>query len=189
MADCGHTAVLHDPQPLWLEALQQVLTSLDITVVGKANTIEQALSMVEAHRPDIFLVDTGVTGSMTGPSLVRAAVEIVPSLRVIAISGSAEPGDIDAAFDAGAIAYVVKTAHAEDVAATVRQAFDHSIFLSRVGHGPNRPTSEAGHGAAKDTSATLTRREREILVLVAEGLSNRELAQMLWVTEQTIKFH
>jgi DNA-binding NarL/FixJ family response regulator len=184
-----HTAVLLDPHPLWLEAVQSVLASLDIAVAGKATTAEEALEMIERHEPDIFLVETGLTGSVSGSSVVRAARQRVSSLRVIALAGSADPADIDAAFDAGALAYVVKTARPEDVAATIRQAFDHSIFLARVKAVGVSPTPEPERAVEDDEGAALTRREREILALVAEGHSNRELARMLWVTEQTVKFH
>jgi DNA-binding NarL/FixJ family response regulator len=184
-----HTAVLLDPHPLWLEAVQSVLASLDIAVAGKATTAEEALEMVERDEPDIFLVETGLTGSVSGSSVVRAARQRVASLRVIALSSSADPADIDAAFDAGALAYVVKTARPEDVAATIRQAFDHSIFLARVQAVGVSPTPEPERAVEDDEGAALTRREREILALVAEGHSNRELAKMLWVTEQTVKFH
>jgi DNA-binding NarL/FixJ family response regulator len=184
-----HSAVLLDPHPLWLEAVQSVLVSLDIAVAGKATTAEEALEMIERHEPDIFLVETGLTGSVGGSSVVRAARQRVSSLRVIALAGSADPADIDAAFDAGALAYVVKTARPEDVAATIRQAFDHSIFLARVPAVGVSPTPEPERAVEDDQGAALTRREREILALVAEGHSNRELARMLWVTEQTVKFH
>ena len=184
-----HTAVLLDPHPLWLEAVQSVLASLDIAVAGKATTAEEALQMIERHEPDIFLVETGLTGSVSGSSVVRAARQRVSSLRVIALAGSSDPTDIDAAFDAGALAYVVKTARPEDVAATIRQAFDHSIFLARVQAVGVSPTPEPERAVEDDEGAALTRREREILSLVAEGHSNRELARMLWVTEQTVKFH
>ena len=184
-----HTAVLLDPHPLWLEAVQSVLASLDIAVAGKATTAEEALEIIERDEPDIFLVETGLTGSVSGSSVVRAARQRVSSLRVIALASSSDPADIDAAFDAGALAYVVKTARPEDVAATIRQAFDHSIFLARVQAVGVSPTPEPERAVEDDEGAALTRREREILALVAEGHSNRELAKMLWVTEQTVKFH
>ena len=190
MDTCGRTAVLLDPHPLWLEALQAVLSSLDIGVSGKAYASGQALTMLETHRPDVFLADTGVNnGGITGPALVRAALECVPSLRIIAVSASAEPAEIEAVFEAGAVSYVVKSARPEDVAATIRQAFDHSIFFARVEAGGPAPEREVDDVAAHGENAVLTPREREVLALVAEGHSNQELARMLWVTEQTIKFH
>jgi len=183
-----HTAVVLDPHPLWIEAVQSVLSALGINVAGKAGTATEALELVESHRPDILLVETALGTDMSGPSVVRSARQLAPALRVIALSSSAEPADIDAAFEAGVLAYVVKTAQPDDVAATIRQAFDHSIFLApiqAVGAAPARRERIAD----EDEASNLTRREREILALVAEGHSNRELARMLWVTEQTVKFH
>src|SRR5262249_2595781 len=85
-----------------------------------------------------------------------------------------------------ASAYCVKSADPEDLAAAIRQSFEHSIYLAS-GRFPT-PAPEAvwdGQVGAQE----LTRREREILQLVAEGHSNSQLARMLWVTEQTVKFH
>jgi len=78
---------------------------------------------------------------------------------------------------------VLKTAHPDDLTSAIRQAFEHSIYLAGV-----RPTA-APPAPQLDDSPGLTRRELEILQLVAEGHSNAELARMLWVTEQTVKFH
>ena len=86
---------------------------------------------------------------------------------------------IDAAFAAGADAYVVKTAHPDDLSLAVRQAFEHSVYLAHARPAP----------PPLDNSPGLTRREIEILQLVAEGQSNASVAKMLWVTEQTVKFH
>ena len=93
---------------------------------------------------------------------------------------------IDAALAAGAVAYVIKTAHPDDLRSAIRQAFAHSVYL---------PGSRTAAAAAQSTHVPtedlpdLTRRELEILQLVAEGHSNTQLAKMLWVTEQTVKFH
>jgi DNA-binding NarL/FixJ family response regulator len=93
---------------------------------------------------------------------------------------------IDAALVAGAAAYVVKTARSEDLASAVRQAFSHSVYLA--GWRTTTPQPAPQQTATED-SPGLTRRELEILRLVAEGHSNAQLARMLWVTEQTVKFH
>ena len=93
---------------------------------------------------------------------------------------------IDAALVAGVSAYVVKTAHPEDLASAVRQAFSHSVYLAgrrNLAPAPVEPKVEAADEPG------LTRRELEILRLVAEGQSNAQLARMLWVNEQTVKFH
>jgi DNA-binding NarL/FixJ family response regulator len=187
------TAVLLDPHPLWLDALESILGSIEITVVGRTTSPEDALDLVVEHEPDVLICETEtLNGGMTGSDLIRACRERLSTLRVIVLGASREHADIDAAFDAGALAYAVKTAHPEDVAATVRQTFDHTIFLANSASTNGSASSSlppVAAGSEADADVALTRREREILALVAEGHSNRELARMLWVTEQTVKFH
>ena len=188
----AHTAVVHDPHPLWTEAVEVVLESIDVSVVGRAVEAEDALSLVEQHGPDLLISELQTSHGMTGVKLIQAARQRVPSMRVVVLAASQDTADIDAAFDAGAVAYVLKTAHPSDVAATIRQTFDHSVFLA-ASHSNARVTpihaDVEAHVTAASEDVGLTRREREILALVSEGHSNRELAQMMWVTEQTVKFH
>jgi DNA-binding NarL/FixJ family response regulator len=186
------TAVLLDPHPLWLDALESILGSIDVRVVGRTTSADDALRLVEEHEPDILICETNTTnGGMSGGALIRTCRERVSDLRVIVLGASRDPADIDAAFEAGALAYAVKTAHPDDVASTVRQTFDSTIFLANSFSGNGRSNGSAAHAPVgeEDDKVDLTRREREILALVAEGHSNRELARMLWVTEQTVKFH
>jgi DNA-binding NarL/FixJ family response regulator len=115
---------------------------------------------------------------------VREARSKVPSLKVVILSSENDPQWIEAAFDAGASAFVLKTVNPDDLAAAVRQAFSHSVYFP----GSTRPTDQRTRRESGELQG-LTRRELEILRLVSEGHSNSELAKMLWVTEQTIKFH
>ena len=189
----SRTAVLLDPHPLWLDALESILSSIDVSVVGRTTSADDALQLVEEHKPDILICETSMpNGSMSGSTLIRTCREQQGDLRVIVLGASRDPLDIDAAFEAGALAYAMKTAHPDDVASTVRQTFDSTIFLaSSAAHSGNgsRNGHSPAHDGEDDENVGLTRREREILTLVAEGHSNRELARMLWVTEQTVKFH
>jgi DNA-binding NarL/FixJ family response regulator len=82
---------------------------------------------------------------------------------------------------------VVKTAHSDDVGVAIRQTFSPSLFLPGVTTAPMASSAVATD--ADPAVAMLTKREREILQLVADGHSNSQLARMLWVTEQTVKFH
>ena len=185
------TSVLFDPHPLWLDAIEPILRSLGVAVVGRTTSPEDALELVESTRPDVLICEMNtLDGGMNGAALIRACLKRVSGLRVIVLGGSRDDVQIDAAFDAGAVAYALKTARAEDVAATVRQAFDHTIFFARTAS-TNGDAAGRIHALEPDKAEELglTRREREILALVAEGHSNRELAGRLWVTEQTVKFH
>jgi DNA-binding NarL/FixJ family response regulator len=178
------TAVLVDQHPLWLDTVQQVIASVGVEAIGKHSTAEGGLALVEEYRPDLLI--TGIEmpdGAMDGLTLLRQARARVPDLRVIVLSMYDDFQHIDAAFQAGAVAYVLKKAHPDDLTSAIRQAFEHSIYLAGGRPAPMQPVREP------DQSPGLTRREVEILQLVSEGYSNAELARMLWVTEQTIKFH
>jgi DNA-binding NarL/FixJ family response regulator len=185
----ARTVVLVDQHPLWLEAVEPIVTGLGMSVVGKTSSTTDALELIEAHRCDVLI--TGITmpnGEMTGIELIAAAMAVVPTLRAIVLTRVTEPRLIDEALRAGAVAYVIKTALADDLRSAVRQAFSHSIYLPASR--PDAPAPPAAKPAAAHANAAgLTRRELEILQLVAEGLSNAELARTLWVTEQTVKFH
>jgi NarL family two-component system response regulator LiaR len=189
--DAEHTAVVHDPHPLWIDAVDSMLESIGVKVVGRAAKADQALALVDEHEPYLLIVELQREdgGGMDGFKLIEQARQRFAAPRVIVLAASEEQSDIDRAFEAGAIAYVLKTTHPADVAATIRQTFAHSVFIAKThANGPAKPVIKEP-APADDASSELTRREREILALVSEGHSNRELAKMLWVTEQTVKFH
>jgi DNA-binding NarL/FixJ family response regulator len=178
----ARTAILYDPHPLWLEGVRDVLARVGVEVVAVATTPEHALALVREHLPTLFV--TGV--DTVGTAHLSEAHVAVPELRSVVLSASEASEDVEAAFAAGASAYVLKSAQADDVATAVRQAFNPSVFTTFV----------AGCRVADVPAAdepvpmpALTRRQLEILRLVAEGRSNAEVARLLWVTEQTVKFH
>ena len=187
MLKANHSAVLLDRQPLWLEAVELVLARIDVRVAGKATTPTQALALIGAHRPDVFVTGIEMTeGEIDGIECIVQARALVPDLRAVVLSAHTETEYIDKALEAGAGAYVVKSAHPDDLASAIRQAFQHSVYFAGSRPGPAAAWSQATESSEV---AELTRREREILQLVAEGHSNATLAKMLWVTEQTVKFH
>jgi DNA-binding NarL/FixJ family response regulator len=179
-------AVVYDPHPLTLEAIASVLAKTGVDVLVKATSPVQAVTACAEEQPELFVTSNeGPDGSANGYGWLREAHEAVPDLRSIVFSRHDDITHIEAAFEAGAGAYVVRTAEPEDLAAAVRQAFVHSLYLP---HARNK-AREAWPSEPLDDSPGLTRREIEILTLVSEGHSNGELARMLWVTEQTVKFH
>jgi DNA-binding NarL/FixJ family response regulator len=186
MSPGDRTAVLLDPHPLWLDAVELVLTRNGLAVVGQATDPDRALALVEEFRPSVFVADAAGDGL----ACIRKACTKVPELKAIVLSSPDDGTQIEAAFAAGAHAYVLKTAHPDDVSVAIRQTFDHSVFLPGPGYAATPAATSVTVGSdASDTVASLTKRELEILQLVAEGHSNSQLARILWVTEQTVKFH
>jgi len=182
----SRTAVVLDRHPLWIEAIECVLRRVEVEVVGSATTGPDALALVERFRPDLLITDVSAAdGESAGLECLRSARRVVPALNGIVVSLGDGSEQIDAALQAGAAAYVLKSAHPDDLASAVRQSFTHSMYLAPP------PGSSGGvlPEGASAACAELTKREREILELAAEGHSNAQLAKMLWVTEQTVKFH
>lgn len=181
------TAMLLDEHPLWLDAVEKILAQLRIRTVEKLSDPAAAPALVEAIKPDLLVLDIEAGAAEGSPLLgltsLRECCERVPSVRAIVFTNSNEPEHIEEAFASGAAAYVIKTAGHQDFASAIRQTFDQSIhFAYAPAPGPIAPRP---HG----NDPGLTRREVEILRLVANGLTNGEVARTLFVTEQTVKFH
>jgi len=181
----SRTTLLVDEHPLWLDTIQQVVQPMRVRVLGKATRSSSALTFLSGSAPDLLI--TGIRmpeGEMDGISLVREALQLAPSMKAIVLSMYEDRAHVEAAFAAGAAAYVLKSADPDDLRSAIRQAFEPSLFLaSDFMNGAPEPVEKG------PVDAGLTRREVEILQLVAEGYSNAQLAKMLWVTEQTVKFH
>jgi NarL family two-component system response regulator LiaR len=181
----GRTAVVADPHPLWLDAIVGLVERLGLAVVGSTTSSAEAIALVEDERPDILITDAFIEGDRGNAlSFVQRACKAVPGMRTIVVSSCEDVQLIDGTLESGAFAYIVKTAEADDISSTIRQSFEASVYLGR-----QASVASAGPIVADEGLHGLTKREREILAHVAEGYSNAQLARMLWVTEQTVKFH
>jgi DNA-binding NarL/FixJ family response regulator len=182
----GRSAVLLDPDPSWLRVIEQTLARLGIEVVGTALEPADALVLILEHAPDLLVIDTRTRGGeMDSLACLQRARAEAPQLKVIVLSDHNDHEHIEAALHAGASAYIAKPTNPRDFATAIRQVFKRSIF----------PATDAavaegsGRSSVVDDWEGLTQRELEVLRHVAEGRSNAEVARILWVTEQTIKFH
>jgi DNA-binding NarL/FixJ family response regulator len=181
-----HTALLVDEHPLWLDAVARVLERIDVTVVGSSSSPQRALELLSEHMPELLVIGLdGHESDVDALTFLRSARELVPRVRAIVLSAYRDPERIEAALQSGAVAYVLKTVEADDLAYAMRQAFTHSVYVAANAPVSAQTSSQpAGNGAG-----AMTRREADILRLVAEGYSNAEVARMLWIAEQTVKFH
>lgn len=179
------TAVMLVRFPLWSAALRGIAESSDIRVVGSAADDAAAQELLTSHRPEAFIVALDDHDGI-GLGAVRMARELDPELRVIVLSKDQSRTAIAEAFEAGANIYLLIDAHPDDLVAGMKQLFSRSVFIASDWSLPNQLHDPM---LLNGSAATLTRRELEILRLVAEGHTNNSMASMLWVTEQTIKFH
>jgi DNA-binding NarL/FixJ family response regulator len=129
----GHrTAVVCDRHPLWIEGICNVLTRIQVEVVGRATTAQAGLEEVRRLGPSLLVTDAvvGADEEADGVTLIARARAELEDLRAIVVSLVDRRTTIERAFEAGASAYVMKSAHPDDLASAARQAFDHSLFLA-----------------------------------------------------------
>jgi len=186
------TVVLLAEHPLWLDALETLVKRLEFNVVGRTTDRETAERLVGEHSPDPLIADYETldeeSGLSSSENTLSRALTANPEVKCVVLSDRDESRERAQAFAAGATVFCVKRAQPDDLAAAIRQSFEPSIYFAW-----GEPTSSSDRDAVRngldDEGAGLTKREIEILRLTAEGYSNSQLARMLWVTEQTIKFH
>jgi DNA-binding NarL/FixJ family response regulator len=173
--------LLADDHPLMIAAVRSALEGeKDFEVVGEATSGSQVMPLVASARPDLVLIDMRLP-EIDGLMCLERIREKHPSVKVVFFSAVDEHAQIAAALARGACAYLVKSIDPGDLAAVVRQAVAGSLFC---GAGLGTTTTARDHD-----EAGLSVRETEILGGVARGLSNRAIAQELWLSDQTVKFH
>jgi DNA-binding NarL/FixJ family response regulator len=179
----GRTAVVVDPHPLWLDVVQNAIERMGHTVLGRASTPSEGLTLLAAHRPELLVLDVAMSDAkLTGLEFLRKATAQMPEMKAVVFTASTEEGLLENAFAEGAAAFVRKTVERADFMSAIRQVFAQSIHFAGAREAQRaRPLDARDYG--------LTRRELEILQLVAEGLTNTQVARRLVVTEQTVKFH
>jgi NarL family two-component system response regulator LiaR len=157
-------------------------------VVGTTTSEARALQLLREHQPDVLIFEPEAC-TAAAPRFLAAAQSATPSLKAIAVSSVDDSEAIGAILRSGVWAYVIKDAQPEDIAVAVRQVFWQSIYLAHTAEGGETVNATTAAKADSSGLSVLTRRELEILALVAEGKSNSTIARELWVTEQTVKFH
>ena len=164
-----------------LDAIRLTLEqSEDIELVGEALTGSEALPLIGRTHPDLVLLDIRMP-QMDGLTCLGKIRERHPKIKVVILSGIDEPEQIQTALKHGASAFVVKHVDPRDLASALRQAMAGTVF-QMLGSGES-----SEENAAK--AAGVTESEMRVLTALARGLSNKQIAAELFITEQTVKFH
>ncbi len=179
--------IIADDHPLFREGVVHALGSEpDVSVVGQAASGEEALRLARALLPDVVLLDIGMPG-WGGLVTAEKIAAACPATRIVMLTVFEDEDKLLAAFKAGARGYVLKGASARELAGVVRTAAAGEVYVS--------PSLAAGmlvaltRGRPPDPMQELTEREHEILKLIGEGLTNREIGERLYLSEKTIKHY
>ncbi|MFD6420237.1 response regulator [Streptomyces sp. NPDC060194] len=158
----------------------------DIEVVGEAADGEEGVRLAEELRPDVVLMDLKMPG-MDGVEALRTLRSLGNPARVLIVTSFTEQRTVVPALRAGASGYVYKDVDPEALAGAIRSVHAGHVLLQPEVAGALLAQEGAGGGQGRGTS--LTEREREVLALIADGRSNREIARALVLSEKTVKTH
>jgi len=177
-----------DDHRLMLDGIKRALeTAPDIRVVGEAMSGDEMLTIVPKVNPDVVILDLRMPHG-DGLTTLGKLRKDYPDLKVIVLSMFEDSEHIDQALSQGAAGYVVKSINPLDLPSTIRQVVEGTVYHP-AGRGGGGGEGQVAHTTPSAPPGGLTERELSILRLVAEGMSNLDIASKLYVTEQTVKFH
>ena len=185
--------LIADDQELFRRGLNVVLHTEDnIQVVAEASNGEEAIAKAEEFAPDVVLMDIRMP-RVSGIEATRAIRDTVPTTKILMLTVSDEDSDLYEAIKAGANGYLLKDISIEEIADSVRAVVQGQSLIS-----PSMASkllsefnvlSKRAEERQQLPAPALTSRELEVLKLVAKGMSNREIADELYISENTVKNH
>jgi len=180
--------VIVDDQKLFAEAVRTALERWDMDVVGLCTTAAEADRLVEILRPDVALVDIGLPDE-DGLSLAERLTGRFPELKIIVVTASSSPKWVNETLRRGLHGFLTKDTPVAQLADSVRAALDGRVLinqgLTRAAAGNVEPQDQ--HAAL--LAEQLTEREREVLALLAQGGSSKQIAKELAMSPNTVRTH
>jgi two-component system nitrate/nitrite response regulator NarL len=182
--------VVIDDHPLFREGVMRTLgMEPDLTIVGEGESADEALQLARTLHPDVLVLDLDIPGG--GLDVLAALVAASPGMRVVILTVAASEENLMAALKSGATSYVLKGVSARELAKIVRAASAGQPYVPpELAAGMltqwsgKTPSEHAKHSSGVDH---LTEREQDILQMVSDGQTNREIARALHLAETTVK--
>jgi DNA-binding NarL/FixJ family response regulator len=183
LSEAVHTATLKvlivDDHPMVREGLAGIFARYNISVTGLASNGQSAIEMFRAERPDVVLLDLRLP-DQSGIEVLRALLAIDPQTRVVMLTSAQGDASVYEAISAGACGYLLKGIEGGALAEQLRRV---------AAGGKALPAETTEKLATYIGSRKLSEREVEVLTLISRGKSNKEAAQLLFITEDTVKMH
>ncbi|MEZ4617289.1 MAG: response regulator transcription factor [Caldilineaceae bacterium] len=186
--------MLVDDHQLFLEGLQNLLAANDIPVVGIAHNGNEAIEMAQRLRPDVILMDIQMP-ECNGLEATRQIKQLLPEIKIVMLTMSADDEYLFEAIKSGATGYLLKNLDADEFfellaglergEAPMTRGLATKL-LTEFAQQAHRPTVEVHEEEAVDA---LTERQIEVLKYIAQGWTNKEIAETLFITERTVKYH
>jgi DNA-binding NarL/FixJ family response regulator len=189
------TVAIADDHGLMRQGIASMLAHIpDIEVIGEVQGGEEAINFTNTTQPDVFLMDIKMRG-MTGIEAARWITDINPKIRVILISAEANRDYISAGIKAGIAGYVLKDIDKDDLITAIRTVvkgeryFSPEVMTIVFQDFYSQEKGTATPNATRETRNDLTRREIEVLKLIGEGKSLKEIADQLFINIKTVETH
>lgn len=158
----------------------------DMEVIGEAVNGKEAVDLVLSLRPDIVLMDM-VMPIMNGAEATKEIISQWPEAKIMIVTSFLDDDKVYPALEAGAVSYVLKTSNAKQLAKAVRETLDGQTVLEP--EVTNKMMKRLRQGTDRPLHEELTEREHEILLLMAKGHSNQNIADELFIALKTVKTH
>lgn len=181
--------LLGDDHGLMLEGLSRILAD-EFEIVGTAGDGRTLVAEAERLRPDVVVLDIGMP-EMNGIEAARRISKSVPECKIVFVTQKLDPAYVHAAFTAGAKAYVAKQSASRELAEAIHRALrDHYYVTPLLGQNAEELTAlNPGINPSDFFGSALTPRQREVLQLVAEGKTTKEISAALHISPKTVEFH
>lgn len=183
----GLKILLADDEPLLLESLEIILTLNNMEIVGKAKDGKEALEILKEKQCGMALVDLNMKG-MGGIELIGRIKQEYPSVKVLVLTTFYDDKSITDAISGGADGYILKDSGKDAILGAITQIMEgRNVIDSKVMERLAFLMSKGSSISDRNLFADMTDREKEILSLLAKGLTNKQIAEQLYISEGTVK--
>lgn len=180
--------MLADDHRMLREGLRRSMSDQGFDVVGEARDGDEAVRLAEELTPEVILMDVTMP-EIDGVEATRQIKKLLPEIRIVMLTMHADQEVLASAIRAGASGYLVKDCSTEEIASAVRMAVSGETALSPQLAASMLDEVRKLDQPANDEDRIITRREEEVLQLIADGCSTPEVAERLYISQKTVKNH
>jgi two-component system, NarL family, response regulator DegU len=180
--------MLVDDHSVLRQGMRRTFEEEGYDVVAEANDGNEAIKLASLHQPDVIIMDVSMPG-MDGVEATRRICSANPDQRIVMLTMHIDHKVMDSALKAGAIGYITKDCTTDEIIDIVKQAADPNIAMSPIIAASMLTEANKLNGGKREEERVITKREEEVLQLIADGCSTPEVAAKLYISQKTVKNH